>query len=98
MTNSKRTRSLRTNGTATLALASLTLAFLAQLPTNVATKTTNVLPGNGTLNTALTAADPGDVLQLEAGDYIGNETAEAAPGWDNIPGFTLSTPIVVQGV
>ena len=89
MTNSKRTRSLRTNGTATLALASLTLAFLAQLPTNVMTKTTNVPPGNGTLNTALTAADPGDVLQLEAGLYIG--TGSSA-------GFTLSRPIVVQGV
>ena len=96
MTNSKRTRSLRTNGTAKLALASLTLAFLAQLPTNVMTKTTNVPPGNGTLNTALTAADPGDVLQLEAGLYIGNETAKVS-GY-LLSSFLLSLPIVVQGV
>ena len=79
MTNPKRPRSTRTNGTSLLALLSLTLAAVAWLPSKVLTKTTNVAPGNGTLNTALTAADPGDVLQLEAGVYIGNETS-TVPG------------------
>ena len=49
---------------------------MAHLPKGVLTKTTNVSPGNGTLNTALAAASPGDTLQLEAGVYtaIGNAT------------------------
>ena len=74
MTKPKRPRSTRTNGTPQLALLSLTLAVVAWLPSKVLTKTTNVAPGNGTLNTALSNADEGDVLQLEAGVYIGNET------------------------
>ena len=43
------------------------ILVLCVLPSPVLTKTTNVSPGNGTLNTAITAADSGDVLQLEAG-------------------------------
>ena len=53
----------------------LTLAFIAHLPKGVLTKTTNVSPGNGTLNTALTTADPGDTLQLEAGEYFVTDTS-----------------------
>ena len=76
MTNPQRSRSKRTNGTPQLALLSLTLAVVAWLPSKVLTKTTNVAPGNGTLNTALSAADAGDVLQLAAGSYIGTETSK----------------------
>ena len=75
MTNPQRSRSKRTNGTPQLALLSLTLAVVAWLPSKVLTKTTNVAPGNGTLNTALSAADAGDVLQLAAGSYIGNDSS-----------------------
>ena len=94
MTNPKRPRSTGTNGTPRLALLSLTLAVVAWLPSKVLTKTTNVAPGNGTLNTALTAADPGDVLQLEAGVYIGTETTKAT-GNSFTAGYLLNKSIVI---
>ena len=93
MTNPQRSRSKRTNGTPQLALLSLTLAVLAWLPSKVLTKTTNVAPGNGTLNTALSAAEAGDVLQLEAGSYIGTETAET--GLYRSTGFLLNKSITI---
>ena len=94
MTNPQRSRSKRTNGTPQLALLSLTLAVLAWLPSKVLTKTTNVAPGNGTLNTALSAAEAGDVLQLEAGAYIGNSTALTRL-WGGDMGFNLSDSITI---
>ena len=90
MTNPQRSRSKRTNGTPQLALLSLTLAVLAWLPSKVLTKTTNVAPGNGTLNTALSAAEAGDVLQLEAGSYIGNDS-----GSHSSAGFALTKSITI---
>ena len=94
MTNPQRSRSKRTNGTPQLALLSLTLAVVAWLPSKVLTKTTNVAPGNGTLNTALSAADAGDVLQLEAGVYIGNDTTRT--GFDNFTsGYLISKSITI---
>ena len=89
-----RRRSALTKGTTHIALISLTFAFMAWLPSKVLTKTTNVAPGNGTLNTALAAADPGDVLQLEAGVYIGNETYSTRGS----TGYLLNKSIVLQGV
>ena len=94
MTNPQRSRSKRTNGTPQLALLSLTLAVLAWLPSKVLTKTTNVAPGNGTLNTALSAAEAGDVLQLEAGSYIGTETSKV-PVNGLSTGFIISKPITI---
>ena len=94
MTNPKRSRSKRTNGTPQLALLSLTLAVVAWLPSKVLTKTTNVAPGNGTLNTALSAADAGDVLQLAAGSYIGTETYKV-PGDGLSTGYIISKPITI---
>ena len=91
-----RRRSALTKGTTHIALISLTFAFMAWLPSKVLTKTTTVTPGNGTLNTALSNADAGDVLQLEAGVYIGNETGNF-PGVGTT-GFTLSKSITIQGV
>ena len=69
-----RRRSALTKGTTHIALISLTFAFMAWLPSKVLTKTTNVPPGNGTLNDAITAADAGDTLALSAGSYVGNST------------------------
>ena len=66
---------------------------MAHLPKGVLTKTTNVSPGNGTLNTALAAASPGDTLQLEAGVYIGNETT--IPDIEAAPGYLLSQSVVL---
>ena len=93
MTNPQRSRSKRTNGTPQLALLSLTLAVVAWLPSKVLTKTTNVAPGNGTLNTALSAADAGDVLQLAAGSYIGTETSKDQNGFET--GYVLTKPITI---
>ena len=74
----------------------LTLAFMAHLPKGVLTKTTNVSPGNGTLNTALAAASPGDTLQLEAGVYEGNGTVRTT-GY--LPtSYLLGQSVVLQGV
>ena len=94
MTNPQRSRSKRTNGTPQLALLSLTLAVLAWLPSKVLTKTTNVAPGNGTLNTALSAAEAGDVLQLEAGSYIGIYDSGDRVNWYTA-GFALINSITI---
>ena len=69
---------------------------MAHLPKGVLTKTTNVSPGNGTLNTALAAASPGDTLQLEAGEYVGTENKS---GLDiEILGYLFNQSVVLQGV
>ena len=94
MTNPQRSRSKRTNGTPQLALLSLTLAVVAWLPSKVLTKTTNVAPGNGTLNTALSAADAGDVLQLAAGSYICTETTKTNNN-DFTAGYLLNKSITI---
>ena len=72
---------------------------MAHLPKGVLTKTTNVSPGNGTLNTALAAASPGDTLQLEAGVYEGNGTSITDDPSNHLPlSYLLGQSVVLQGV
>ena len=54
-----------------LALPFISVAMLiwSMAPQTLA-KTTQVAPGTGTLNEAVAAADPHDILQLEAGEYV----------------------------
>ena len=54
-----------------LTIVKLAIALaIVLMPSSVLTKTTNVAPGNGTLNAAISSASAGDVLQLEVGSYI----------------------------
>ena len=55
-------------------------------------QTIQVSPGNGTLNAAINGSNPGDVLQLEAGLYIGNYSGS----WST--GFAVFFSITIQGV
>ena len=58
---------------------------------------TQVSPGNGTLNAAISDSNPGDVLQLEAGLYVGTDRT-SIPGTDYYPGFAVLLSITIQGV
>ena len=42
------------------------------LPFLVNAKSIQVFPGNGTLNSAMTSSDPGDILNMDKGNFFGS--------------------------